>query len=215
MLTSKSSLPSISDAYWTGTPAGYQSLIVFGSARNAIVANPDTDPDYQAWIALGNTAWPWPKDETGALTTAALDSILAAYGLPPTSLTAPTAAQLNRYANSKVVALLSAERLYSGPAVAGVTMPAGVTGITCAEGLAAADLLAINAWGVAAPTATQEWTDDLYEVFTLTGAQAVTFSDATLAYGQSVYATLASAALAIKAGTITTTAQIDALSWPT
>lgn len=191
--------------YWSGTPG------IWGP--NKLVTEPN-DP-YDEWKVIpGNVATPWPVDTTGAETTAALDAVLIAAGLPPTGLTAPTALQLNQYADSKLLGLLMAERLYSGASVAGVTMPTGVTGITCAGGAAAANLLSINAWGQAAPAAMQQWTDDLYDVFTLTGAQAVMFSDAVLAYGQSLYAMRATAALAVKAGTITATAQIDALPWP-
>lgn len=133
----------------------------------------------------------------------------------PPAVAPPTRAQLNAYANGKVLALLAAERLYSGAAIAGVALPAGVAGILCAAAPAWNSLLTINAWGLANPAATQPWTDDAYNVFTLTGAEAVTFSDAALAYGQSVYATLASAATAIASGAIATTAAIDALGWPT
>jgi hypothetical protein len=192
-----------SDWYWQITSGAE----VYGSARRGLVAAPTTDVAYLAWSAINGPGSIAPN-------SAALDAVLATAGLPASGLTPPTALQLNQYANGKVLGLLVAERLYSGASVAGVTMPSGVTGITCAEGPAAANLLSINAWGQAAPAATQQWTDDLYAVFTLTGAQAVTFSDAALAYGQSLYAMLATAALAIKAGTITTTAQIDALAWP-
>lgn len=183
---------------------GYSSPIIYSSASKAIV--PPTDPGYVAFTATGITPQFWPRDATGAVTTAALDAVLVAAGMPPTGLTAPTNAQLNSYANAKVVSLLSGEKTYP---------ISGVGSIVCAELPAAADLLSINAWGLANPSATQQWTDDAYNVFTLTGAQAVTLSNTALAYGQSVYAVLATAAIQIASGAITTEAQIDALTWPT
>lgn len=178
---------------------------IYSSASGTVV--PSTDATYVSWVAQGNTATFMP-------TSSSLDARLADFGLPASGLAAPTPGQLNAYANAKVLGLLAAERLYGGPAVAGVTMPAGVAGITCAAAAAWSSLLTINAWGLANPTATQSWTDDLYEVFTLTGAQAVTFSNVALAYGQAVYGVLASTVTAIKAGTITTTAQVDGEAWP-
>ena len=85
---------SYSNAYWVGQPIGYPAGTVYGSARGGLVSTPVTDTAYQAWLAEGYKAWPWPSDETGAETTAALDYGLTTNGLPPTGLTAPTQAQL-------------------------------------------------------------------------------------------------------------------------
>ena len=87
-------IPSYFDAYWLGEPVGYTSPILYGSARGGLVPVPATDAAYQAWLAQGFAPWPWPKDATGTETTAQLDFALAANGLPPTGLTAPTQAQL-------------------------------------------------------------------------------------------------------------------------
>ena len=59
--------------YWSG-PLG-----VFSSAAKAIV--PATDAPYQAWRAAGGAPTPWPRDDSGAQTAAALDAVLAPYGL--------------------------------------------------------------------------------------------------------------------------------------
>ena len=164
-------------------------------------------PSGKTWVAV--------PDGVGATSTGVRGWTYTGGAFVAPTPAALTPAQLNAYANSKVIALLGAGRLYEGAAVAGVTLPAGVTGITCAAAPGWLSLLTINAWGLANPTATQEWTDDLYEVFTLTGAQAVVFSDVALGFGKAVYATLATAATGIKAGALTTTAAIDALAWPT
>ena len=77
--------------YWIGQPAGQSASVIFSSASQSLV--PATDPAYVAWLAAGYLPTPWPKDETGAVTTLALDEVLAPYGLS-TGLTAPTQAQL-------------------------------------------------------------------------------------------------------------------------
>jgi hypothetical protein len=139
-----------------------------------------------------------------------VDGVLVAPSSP--SPPTPTQAQLNAAAFSQVQTLLSNSRVY---AVAGVTMPAGVSGISCDALASSADVQAINTWGSANPTSTQQWTDNAFNVFTLTGTQAVTFSDEVLAYGQSVYAELATVVTAIASGSITTLARVTSAAWPT
>jgi hypothetical protein len=73
----------------------------------------------------------------------------------------------------------------------------------------------LSDWGAAYPTATQNWIDDFGVVTIITGAQAVTLKTAGAIYIQSLYAMLATATTGVGAVTITTTAQIDALAWPT
>jgi hypothetical protein len=68
--------------YWDG-PLG-----VFSSARGKIV--PANDPAYEAWAAT-NAPTPWPPNESGAQTAAALDEVLVAAGLPATGLGPATA----------------------------------------------------------------------------------------------------------------------------
>ena len=77
--------------YWIGQPVGQSSPIIYSSAGAAVV--PSTDATYEAWVAAGGVATPWPRDSTGAITTAALDAVLTAAGLPITGLTALTQAQ--------------------------------------------------------------------------------------------------------------------------
>jgi len=125
----------------------------------------------------------------------------------PAPLPAPTKAQLQAAAWAQSQALLMTSRLY---AVAGVT-----GSISCDALSSSANLQGINIWGMSAPTATQAWTDNAYNVFTLTGAEAVAFADAVLAYGQSVYATLAAVVTSINSGSTTTLAQISSAAWPT
>lgn len=135
--------------------------------------------------------------------------VLIAPSATATSLTKP---QLQAAAWAKSQTLLSTSRLY---APAGVTMPSGVTGISC-DALSSSDnLQGLNIWGMSSPVGTQPWTDNVYNVFTLTGAQGVAFADSVLAYGQSVYAALATVVTAINSGSVTTLAQIASAAWPT
>jgi hypothetical protein len=83
--------------YWAGEPDGRTSPIVYSSAEAKVIAADDAA--YKAWseTPAANVATPWPKDETGAVTAAALDEVLTAAGLPVTGLrpiTPPTIEQL-------------------------------------------------------------------------------------------------------------------------
>ncbi|WP_148291096.1 hypothetical protein [Methylobacterium sp. B1] len=63
------------DWYWL-KPDGAS---LFGSKHMAVVAADDTD--YKAWIADGSAPTLWPRDEAGQQTDAAMQSVLAPYGL--------------------------------------------------------------------------------------------------------------------------------------
>jgi hypothetical protein len=184
--------------YWAGT------LGIYSSADGALITEPNTT--YDAW-KVGNAATAWPHDATGAVTTAALDVVLIAAGLPATGLTAPTQAQLLAAANAKAASLMAVPRTYALP---------GSVSVKC-DGTpqTGADLAGINLWGAAAPTATTTWVDDFGVATTITGAQGVFLAADVVAYGQSVYNMLGTACAGIAAATITTTAQINALAWPT
>lgn len=184
--------------YWAGTPG------IYSSATGALITEPNVA--YDAW-KIGNNASAWPHDAVGAVTTAALDAVLIAADLPATGLTPPTQAQLLAAANAKVMALMAVARTYALP---------GSVSIKCDTLQATgADLAGLNAWGAAAPTATTTWVDDFGVSTTITGAQGVALAAGVIAYGQSVYDMLGTACTGIAAATITTTAQVNALAWPT
>lgn len=195
--------------YWSGAPG------VYGSARGGLVTAPTTDAAYLLWQRIFNGvptifATAWPKDATGAVTTAALDAVLttASPPQPATGLTPPTPAILLAYVMSKVTTLLAASRSYT---------VVGVTGtISCDSGPSASTVSEALQWGSAspAPTGTLSWVDNNYAVFSLTAAEAVAFASAVGAYKISVYAVSGPAVAQITAGTITATAQIDSLTWP-
>lgn len=193
-----------SNWYWLGQPAG-QPSIIYSSARGAVV--PPTDLAYVAW-SLGNFATAWPKDETGAVTVAALDDELVRAGLPATGLTAPTVAQLQASIFAKVASLLNASRPYT---VAGVT-PA----ISCDCGPSLNDVQEAFDWGsIPNQTGTLPWIDNAFTNFSLTPAEVLAFANAVGAYKQSVYAEAATVNQGVKSGSITTLAQIASAAWPT
>lgn len=196
--------PKVSDAYWIGQPDGQSSSILFGSARNGVVATPSTDTAYRAWLAQGYAAWPWPNDESGARTTAALDAILESYGLPPTGLTAPTQARLIDYAGARADALVTALR----------AIPAD--GATVKTDSGDATIVLLNAIAATlAGGATTIWTATDLSTVTVTGPQLSAAASAALAYRIAVYgAALPAVLAAIAGGTITTFAEIDSYSWP-
>lgn len=118
----------------------------------------------------------------------------------------PTTAQLRAYANAKSDALRAAARAY--------TLTGGLQVICDATQGTGVDLMGLQAWGTANPGATTDFVQDNGGVVTLTGAQCAALALAVLAYGQSVFATLALAMNGVANQSLTTTAQIDALNWP-
>ena len=74
--------------YWIGNPNESATTIIYSSLKKAIVESDDTD--YTLWRGPIerpiNSPTPWPKDENGVVTYAALDEVLVAIGLPPTGL---------------------------------------------------------------------------------------------------------------------------------
>lgn len=121
---------------------------------------------------------------------------------------APTlsADTLRAYANQKLQTLIGVSRLYT--LTGNLQVSADATSSTLL------DLQGLMQWGTANGSATTNWVEDSGGVVTLTGAQCVALAAAVQAYGQSVYAVLAQAMNGIANASITTTAQIDALAWP-
>ncbi len=159
--------------------------------------------------------WPTPPAGAVAITLDVWREALANPGgtfadgvyAPPS--TAPTQAQLLAYIGSKVSALEAIVRVYqlsAGPPAVSVKCDATDSTRSSGAGLAA--------WGLANPTASFGWQDNFGVVTQITGAEVVTLFNAVVAYGMSVYAVSGPACTAVLSGTITTTAQIDALAWP-
>lgn len=82
------------DWYWAAEDGR-----IFSSAREAFVEDND-DAEFQAWTALGNAPTPWPRDNDGVQSDAALDDVLLPYGIHTTLavLKAETIARINEAA---------------------------------------------------------------------------------------------------------------------
>lgn len=117
----------------------------------------------------------------------------------------PSLSQLSAYANNKAMALLASLRNYS---VNGVVLVADATPAT------RTDIGNLAQWGQTNLASVQPWVDSLGGVTSATGAQYVELAPLVGDYALSVYSTLGSVLLDIKAGTTTTAAQIDAAAWP-
>lgn len=184
------------DWYWQVAGVG-----IYGSARHGLVSAPTTDAAYLAFNAANGPG-------SIAADTAYLDATLQSAGLPPSGLTPPTQAQLLTYANGKVQSLLGTARPYT---VAGLSGPV-------VDDLGPVTALTMNTAFVmqSALTYPYKWSDDNYTIWSMTQDQLIAFLEAAFAYGDSVWALANGTAFSgINAGSITTTAQIDALSWPT
>ena len=77
------------------------------------------------------------------------------------------------------------------------------------------DLLAIIADATTNPTDVYNWVANDNSVTSLTAAQIAALAPSVAGDRKAIYSTYATAISNINSGTITTTAQIDALSWPT
>jgi hypothetical protein len=119
---------------------------------------------------------------------------------------APTVDQLRAYASNKADALRAVARSY--------TLTGGLVVMCDSTQGTGADLIGLNNWGTANPSATTNFVQNNGGVVTLTGAQCAALANAVLAYGQSLFAALALAMNGIDNATIATTAAIDALAWP-
>jgi hypothetical protein len=70
------------DCYWSGTPEGYKSPIIYSSTQRKLV---DTIPSL--WTSHFGNPSPWPRNEKNTVTVEALDELLFEhYGLPLTGL---------------------------------------------------------------------------------------------------------------------------------
>jgi hypothetical protein len=181
------------DWYWQITSSG-----IYGSARQALVADPLTDAVYLSWKAVNGPG-------SIAEDAAALDEALLAAGLPASGLTDATKAMLLAYANAKQWALATGDytiTVNSAPLV----FPSDVVSMGLITGKAAR-LAQPN------PPASFEWQTPTGFV-TIAAADFIAVATQIADFVQSTFNALAVVFAAIEAGTITTTAEIDAATWP-
>lgn len=141
-------------------------------------------------------------------------SITVVEGLP-TLTAAPivgaTKAQLVAYATAKRDDLLAA----------GITVNVAASGSPAVPILADAtvgsrsDLTTLYVLANASSAFTAEWTDNNNVTTLLTAAEILVLAPAIMAWYQHMIAALSTVIASIEAGTITTTAQVDATAWPT
>ena len=201
-------LPQFTPASWYWATADGR---IYSSASAAIV--PSTNTDYTAWLAAGHAATVWPKDASGAQSGAALDEVLTSFGLPASS--PPTAPQLIAYAEAKQVALCDGGitvNVGTASTPDEVNVASDVKGRSLVTGAVQIVGLASQA-GQAAPTF--NWINDGGVQLMLTSAQMMKIGLTLGTFVQATYTALGTVLAAISAGTITTTAQIDAATaWP-
>ena len=190
------------DWYWLGADGR-----IFSSVGQTVVAA--TDAGYEAFLAAGHAPAGWPRDISGAQTDAALDVVLAPYGMATSPATA-----LISYANAKQLALRDGgitvnAGTASAPIVVDVASDADgrtlVSGSVQLVGLATSN---------SQPAPTFPWINNDHTQVTLTGAQMMTVGYALGAYVQATYAALGTVLAAIAAGTIKTSADVEAAAWP-
>jgi len=209
-------LYNVANWYWLNKVTGE----IYSSAQRKIV--PANDPTYLGWLCsptnpAGNSPTDWPKDETGAITYAALDAVLESAGLPATGLAVSATQTLLNYAASKQTYYLTAQ----------YTLNIGTTG-SPVEARVTFDvnsqLLWMKAmlWGMANPTATTvyQYQDAAGNNFALTPTEANSLGSLATALDNQIVLTYNQIVAAINAGTITTSAQIDSPPsginpWPT
>ncbi|WP_054312928.1 DUF4376 domain-containing protein [Mesorhizobium sp. 1M-11] len=171
---------------------------LYGSARQALVADAETDGDYAAWVDGDGHATRWPADDAGEQTEAALAAVLAPYGL--TLWPIPLKVQLTAYAADK------RWQVETG----GITV-GGATIDTSRESQAM--ITGAYAYSQANPTETISYKAASGWV-SMDAATLAAIATAVGAHVQACFAAEAAMAAEIEAGTITTTAEIDAADWP-
>lgn len=158
---------------------------VFSSARQGVITA--SDDAFIAWSAIADPT-PWPKDDNGAQTDAALLAVLAPFGL---------------YLDLKAYAADVRYREETGGAV--VNGSAYLTDReTQAKMTAAVVMTQVN------PAVTLEWKLADRSFVSLDAADMLQVAQAVGAHVQEAFAKEATVVAGINAGTITTKAQVDA-----
>lgn len=159
---------------------------LFSSARQAVLD--EADEDYLDWTEAGGLATAWPRDAAGAQTAAALQDVLARYGLW---------VDLVAYAADK-----RWQTEMGGILIAGVPISTDDRSkimIMGARVAAAAD-----------PDWSTVWHGMDGQTYPVDAAAMIAISDAVQAHVNAGFATFAAVKAAIEAQSITTVAEIDA-----
>ncbi len=164
---------------------------VFSSASSSVIT--EDDASFEAWKAEGNNPTRWPVDDAGSQTDASLQDVLTPYGIY---------VDLTAYAAAKRYTVETGGYTYDSHPIA-----------TDRESQSKIASVAIAATVVGSSFST-EWKCSDGTFFTLDEADAIAMATAIMTFVSACFAAEAAAVAEITAGTITTSAEIDAVSWP-
>jgi hypothetical protein len=145
------------------------------------------------WVPVGSSGAEAGWTYAGGLFTA------------PAAPPPPTQAELYAYANAKAQALLATMKSYGPDAP---FLKADRTAPTIS------DLLAIEQDAATSPSDAYDWVANDNSVTAFTAAQIAALAAQVASDRKAIFAALATASSGIAGGSITMTAEIDALSWP-
>jgi hypothetical protein len=155
------------------------------------------------WNATPNGVMPYDVDIYNRIVAQEWGPV-AAYVAPV--VPPPTQTELLAYANTVNNNYRIKSRSYD---LTGATVNSDVISATLAE------VNGLALWGNSNASSTVQWVDNAGVVTVITGTQCVSLQSQLIPYNSSLYDVLAQASTGISGGTITTYAEIDALSWPT
>lgn len=186
-------MSNFADWYWQVSGVG-----IYGSARGGLVSAPATDAAYLAWSAINGPGAIVPS-------TAVLDEALANVGLLPSGLAPPNSAMLAAYANAKQWDL----------ATGGYTITVNSAPLVFPSDVVSMGLITGKAARLAQPNppASFDWQTPAGFV-TIAATDFIIVATQIADFVQLTFNALAAVFAAIAAGTITTTAEVDAASWP-
>ena len=170
--------------YWLADDAR-----VYGSSAQTIVT--DTDAGYVAWTGDGNIATPWPRDDAGNQTDAALQDVLTPHNVYVDLAAYAAYVRYNLQTGGFIVTSLSPVPFNSDPV--------SINAINTAYDYALANGSAIFQW---------KMSDGSF--ITVNKAKITTMQNDATAFTQSCYTCESTTVASINGGTITTQAQVDA-----
>lgn len=173
---------NVKDWYWLASDGR-----VYSSARLAQLTT--SDAGYQAFVAANGGAGSWPQDASGNQTLAALQEVLSAYG---------AYVDLKAYTAAKRFNIETGGTTINGTLIA--------TDRESQAMISGAFNMATNN-----PSFTTQWKNDDGTFTALTAAQIISLAVAVGNFVSSCFSKEATTVAAITAGTITTTAQVDAV----
>ncbi|MGV2183659.1 DUF4376 domain-containing protein [Rhizobium rhizogenes] len=175
------------DWYWLSADGR-----LYSSSTQALVEK--SDEAYVAWSSAGFQPTPWPCDENGEQTNAALQEVLSPYG---------RFLDLAAYAAFKRYSVETGGFTFNGHSIATDRDSQGkITSVA----------VAANTVGSSFST---EWKCLDGRFFTLNRDDAISMATGVMNFVSNCFATEAYIVGAIAAGTITTMAAVDATAWPT